>query len=286
MNGTGRRTVAALLAAICFVACEPGPGDRPEDVRAVVERAVAAWQARDFDAMVATYTGQQAGRYRDELQMVHGGDEAAFFTSKRRMVVIGPVNIRRQAFATVRVIILHQSGHKPYDQVQTVFRDGAWHIDALLPGDVLAPRVDRARPNGIIGLLHDSAEAARLGETDGTFSRLQTIRAIEVVAVRRLVEAAAPLIELMQVGKNASIRQFAASTLGRLGDADAVTALQGALVDDDLRVRADAATSLAQLGAGDALPALRELAGQDPRPWVRETAAAAVASLEQRRPPE
>ena len=272
------RGLAVLLAAAA--GCETGPGNRPEEVRAVVERAAAAWEARDFEAMVSTYTGAGAGRYREQLQTVHGGDREAFFASKRRMAVVGPVSIRRRAFAGVRVIILRRSGYKPYDQVSVLFQNGAWRINSFLPGDVEEPRVEKASPYGIIGLLRDSAEASGRDRPDDAFSRMQTVRAIEVVALRRLAEASEPLIELLERTERAAIRQFAAYTLGLLDDGRAVPALRAALADADLRVRADAATSLARLGDGGALPAIRGRASGDPAAWVRRQAAAAAEILE------
>lgn len=269
----------ALLAAGLAAACAPGPGEQPDEVLNVVERAARMWNEENFDGMVACYTGRRAGHYREEFATVYGGDGERFFASKRRMVVVGPVSLRRRAFATVRVMILASTGYKPFEQVSVVFADGEWKIDSLLPGDVQRPRVDRASAAGIIGVLRDAAEAPATGAGDSAFAHIQTMRAIEVVADRRIRPAARPLATLLAHDPDPAIRQFAAATLGRLADPATVPELVAALADEDLRVRGDAAAALGRLGAVSARDAISTLAAGDPDAWVRDQATAALAKL-------
>ena len=279
-----RATGAAILLvliALLPLACGPRPGERSEDVRALVQRAALAWDERDFEAMVACYTGERAGRYREELDIVHGGDRRAFFDSKRRFVPVGPVNFRRRAFATVRVMVLRQTGYKPYDQIAAVFGENEWRIDSFVPGDIEEPKVDRAHPNGILALLWDAAEMAHPASAGRTFARIQTIRAIEVVAMRGLTQAAEPLIQIVGDHPDPAVRQFAAHTLGLLGRHISAPALVEALKDSDPRVRGDAATALSRLGATEALGAIRQLAAAEDSAWTRSQAVSAVGVLEE-----
>ena len=92
-------------------------------------------------------------------------------------------------------------------------------------------------------------------------------------------DAALPgLVHALTAGEPAE-RASAARTLGFLQAHEAVHALAGALLDDEAKVRGQAALALARVGeAGDALPALRT-ALRDADPWVREEAARALGLL-------
>ena len=125
----------------------------------MVEQAAAARDAGECDTFASLYTGEKAGRYREVLKVDHGGDAAAFFAGKRRMVVTGPVSIRRQAFATVRVFLVHSTGYKPFHQAAMIFQDDRWQIDSFSPGDLEEPRTAEADSTGVIGLLEQEAAA-------------------------------------------------------------------------------------------------------------------------------
>ncbi len=275
--------LGAVLAtaglAVLAAGCAGGVGEDPAAVLAVVEQAAASREAGDFDAFTACFAGEKAGRYREELQTVHGGDVERFFASKRRMVVTGPVEIRRVSFAFVRVFVVHSTGYKPYDSAGVLFVDGRWLIDSFLPGDLEEPRTAQADPGAIVELLAGEAASPRPGGADGAFRHIQLLRALEVVKVRRLQDAVPSLIRLLEGDADAGIRQFAAHILGDLQDGAAAPALEGALADADLRVRGDAALSLARLGAAGAAGALERLRDDDPAAWVREQAAAALRRL-------
>jgi hypothetical protein len=249
----------------------------------VVARAAATRDAGDFAAFTACFTGEVAGRYREDLTAIYGGDSARFFAAKRGMVVMGPVSMRRQAFATVGVFVEELFGAKPRVQVGTVYRDGVWLIDEFVPGDAKEPRVGTADPGAIVDLLRrevlDPRPGAGSSNGAGSFRRIQLQRALEVVAVRRIREAALPLSDLLSADEEGGVRQFAAFILGELGLPGSAGALREALADPDLRVRGDAARALARVGDRTALPQLESLAGDDPEPWVRRQAAAAVSSL-------
>ncbi|MFQ5767796.1 MAG: HEAT repeat domain-containing protein [Acidobacteriota bacterium] len=267
------------LMAMGLPACGSGAGDQPQAVREVVERAVAAQAAGDFDVFVACYTGEKAGRYREEMKTVYGGDAARFFASKRTMVVVGPVSIRRRAFATVRVMVERSTGYKPFDQCGLVFQEGRWRINAFLPGDRTSPRTGSADSDGVIRLLAGEAANARPAGPSGTFRRIEILRALEVLSQRKLEAAAAPLERLLRDDADGGIRQFAALLLGRLGDPSVVPSLAAALDDPDLRVRGEAAAALAALGAVKVLPRLKEQTRQEKVPWTRQQVEQAVNRL-------
>jgi hypothetical protein len=269
----------APLLPVLLTGCLAGPGSDPEAVRAVVEQAAAARDAGEFDTFASLYTGEKAGRYREVLKVDYGGAAAAFFAGKRRMVVTGPVSIRRQAFATVRVFLVHSTGYKPFHQAAVVFQEGRWQIDSFIPGDLEEPRTAQADSEGVIGLLGQEAAAPRPPGADGTFRRIQIVRAMEVVVTRRLAGAVPALTTLLREDADGAVRAFAAHILGLLAAAEAVPALMEALGDGDLRVRGDAATALGLLSAGVARSRLEELAVSDPSAWVRERAAEAFDRL-------
>jgi len=258
--------------------CAADTGSDPDAVRAVVERAAAAREAADFTAFTACFTGDVAGRYRRELKTAHGDDPVRFFAAKRTMVVTGPVSLRHQAFATVGVFVTDALGAKPNIQVGVVFREGRWLVDSFVPGDLEKPRTDSANLLRIIALLDQEVSDPR-SAADGSFRRIQLQRALEVVAVRRPPQAAAPLADLLREGRNGGVRQFAAVILGEMGAQAEVQALRDALDDADLRVRGDAAQALARLGDEESLAPLKALAETDDSPWVRERALAAVEAL-------
>ena len=285
MNGRHASRWQVVVLLLVLAACAPDLGSDPDAVMDVVARAAAAREAGDFAAFVACFTGEVAGRYREDLTAIHAGDSARFFAAKRGMVVIGPVSMRRQAFATVGVFVEEPFGAKPRVQVGTVYRDGVWLIDDFVPGDGNEPRVGTADPESITALLSREVLDPRPGAGSsngngvGSFRRIQLQRALEVVAVRRIGAAALPLSDLLSADEDGGVRQFAAFILGELGLPESAGALQEALADPDLRVRGDAAWALARLGARAALPQLESLAGDDPEPWVRQQAAAAVLAL-------
>jgi hypothetical protein len=288
MRWSRRQPGWIVLLLLVLGACAPDLGSDPDAVLQVVQRAAAARDAGDFDAFALCFTGEVAGRYRQDLTGKYGGDSVRFFAAKRGMVVIGPVSMRRQAFATVGVFVEEMFGAKPRVQVGTVFRDEKWLIDAFVPGDVEEPRVGTADAGAIIALLSREVLDPRPGAGSsngngaGSFRRIQLQRALEVVAVRRIAEAALPVADLLGTDEDGGVRQFAAFILGELGHASAAGALRQALVDHDLRVRGDAARALGRVGDIQALPDLQRLAESDPEPWVREQAAAAVSTLASR----
>jgi len=271
--------VVAALAAL-LPACLEGAGSDPSAVRAVVEEAAAARDAGDFDVFASCFTGEKAGRYREVLKVEHGGDPRAFFAGKRRMVVTGPVSIRRQAFAAVRVFLVHSSGYKPFHQAAVVFHDDRWKIDSFIPGDLAEPRTGEADSLGVIGLLEQEAASPRLPGADGTFRRIQIVRALEVVVARRLAGAVPALMALLREDDDGAVRAFAAHVLGVLASGEATPALVEALEDGDLRVRGDAATALGLLSAASSRSRLSELAASDPSEWVRARAAEALARMQ------
>jgi hypothetical protein len=272
--------LAAAFPAVLFLpGCLQGAGSDPAAVRAVVEQAAAARDAGEFDAFASLFTGEKAGRYRESLKVDHGGDSRAFFAGKRRMVVTGPVSIRRQAFATVRVFLVHSTGYKPFHQAAVVFHDNRWQIDSFIPGDLEEPRTEEADSEGVIGLLEAEVASPRPPGGDGTFRRIQIVRALEVVVARRLAVAVPPLTVLLREDDDGAVRAFAAHILGRLADREAIPALVEALEDGDLRVRGDAATALGTLAAGSARVRLEEMAAADPSDWVKERAAEALEAL-------
>lgn len=288
MHGGRRQPQWIVLLLLVLAACAPDLGSDPDAVLAVVQRAAAALDAEDFDAFALCFTGEVAGRYRQDLAGKYGGDWQRFFAAKRGMVVTGPVSMRRQAFATVGVFVEEPFGAKPRVQVGTVYRDDVWLIDAFVPGDVEEPRVGAADADAIIALLSREVLDPRPGSDSGngngagSFRRIQLQRALEVVAVRRIAEAALPVADLLGSDEDGGVRQFAAFILGELGHVSAAGALREALADRDLRVRGDAARSLGRIGDPEALPQLRGLAESDPEPWVRQQAAAAVRTLTSR----
>jgi hypothetical protein len=266
--------VLLLLAA----GCAPDTGSDPDAVRAVVERAAAARDAGDFAAFTACFSGDVAGRYRRDLRMTHGDDPRRFFAAKRTMVVTGPVSLRRQAFATVGVFVEDALGAKPWIEVGVVFREGTWQVDSFVPGDLGEPRTTSADLDGILALLQREASDPRPADR-GSFRRIQLQRALEVVAVRRPLRAAAPLAALLREDPSGGVRQFAASILGEMGATAEVEALRAALDDADLRVRGDAAQALSRLSDEESVERLRVLAATDSSPWVQRRAQDSVASL-------
>jgi hypothetical protein len=270
--------VVVALAAI-LPACLEGAGSDPSAVRAVVEEAAAARDAGEFDAFASRFTGEKAGRYREVLKVQHGGDPRLFFAGKRRMVATGRVSIRRQAFATVRVFLVHSTGYKPFHQAAVVFHEGRWQIDSFIPGDVEEPRTGEADSLGVIGLLEAEAASPRPPGADGTFRRIQIVRALEVVVARRLAGAAPALTALLREDDDGAVRAFAAHILGVLAAGEAVPALVEALEDGDLRVRGDAATALGLLSAAASRARLSEMAAGDPSEWARARAEEALARM-------
>ncbi len=270
-----------MLLLLLAAGCAPDIGSDPAAVRAVVERAAAARDAGDVAAFTACFSGDVAGRYRRELKTTYGDDPRRFFAAKRTMVVIGPVSLRRQAFATVGVFVVDALGAKPRIQVGVVFRENNWLVDSFVPGDLEEPRTASADLDGISALLQREASDPRPAAS-GSFRRIQLQRALEVVAVRRPPRAAAPLAKLLREDRSGGVRQFAAFILGEMGATAEVEALRDALDDSDLRVRGDAAQALSRLGDEASLERLRVLAETDSSPWVRRRALAAVGTLEER----
>ncbi len=266
------------LLLVLAAACAPDVGSDPDAVLAVVERAAAARDAGDFAAFTACFTGDVAGRYRRDLKTTHGDDPRRFFAARRTMVVTGPVSLRHQAFATVGVFVVDALGAKPRVQAGVVFRENTWLVDSFVPGNLEDPRTASADLDGIIALLQREVSDPRTA-ADGSFRRIQLQRALEVVAVRRPLRAAAPLASLLREDANGGVRQFAAVILGEMGATAEVEALRGALDDSDLRVRGDAAQALSRLGDEASLESLRVLAETDSSPWVRQRALAAVGIL-------
>ena len=77
----------------------------------------------------------------------------------------------------------------------------------------------------MIRLLQESLEAPRPDGAAGAFPRLQMLRALEVVAERRLTAAAAPLARLVVEDPDGGIRQFSVHILGALGQPESVPGL-------------------------------------------------------------
>lgn len=267
-----------VLMLLLAAGCAADTGSDPAAVLAVVERTAAAREAGDFAAFTACFTGDVAGRYRRDLKTAHGDDPRRFFASKRTMVVTGPVSLRNQAFATVGVFVVDALGAKPRVQVGVVFRENRWQVDSFVPGDLAEPRTDSADLLRIVALLQQEVSDPRTA-ADGSFRRIQLQRALEVMAVRRPPQAAAPLANLLREDANGGVRQFAAVILGEMGAQAEVQALRDALEDSDLRVRGDVVQALARLGDEVSLARLRILAGEDSSPWVRGRALAAVETL-------
>ncbi len=285
MKSTLRSALAALALALPVAGCLTDAGSDPRAVREVVERAAAAREAGDFEAFAACFVPDVAGSYRLDLKTGHQSDEAAFFADKRGMVVTGPVNMRRQAFATVGVFVLDATGAKPRLQAGVVYRDGEWLLDGFVPGDHERPRTAEADLEGIVALLRREAVDPRPGPGDGSFRRIQLQRALEVVAERRPPAAVAPLMDLLNHDAAGGIRQFAAAILGELKAVEAAQALRAALADSDLRVRGDAAWALGRIGDRQDVAALRQRALEDDSPWVRRRAGEALAAMGEPLPP-
>jgi hypothetical protein len=99
---------------------------------------------------------------------------------------------------------------------------------------------------------------------------------------QRSRRAASPVIQVLQTAPDARSRAQAAMTLGEMGAAESLPALQSALVDGEPVVRAAAASALAALGNTSSLPALQSRA-EDPDADVRAAVADAITAL--RAPP-
>ena len=79
--------------------------------------------------------------------------------------------------------------------------------------------------------------------------------------------------------KDPDHRDFAASTLGKLGNRQAIEPLRPLLAASDFQVRASAAHALADLGEVDSVDRLKEMAVEDPHEVPRMWAVVGVGKL-------
>lgn len=93
---------------------------------------------------------------------------------------------------------------------------------------------------------------------------------------RRAVE---PLIEVLETPHELGLMEAATEALGRLGDPRAVPALSHVLEKGPLAVRLKAVTSLGQIGGEDAARALKQAASKDANKVVRDEAAKALETI-------
>jgi len=88
-----------------------------------------------------------------------------------------------------------------------------------------------------------------------------------------------PQVRPLLASDEARARAFAARTLGKQKDADAVPALAGALADADLGVVVNAARALGEIGEDDAVHPLGQTLAQHPSHHARRAAATALGAI-------
>jgi HEAT repeat protein len=89
----------------------------------------------------------------------------------------------------------------------------------------------------------------------------------------------APTLEVGLGASNAAVRTLACECLGSMGHSEAVSSIEGLLVDVEPQVRAAAVTALMRLGHDGAVPAIGRMLS-DPEPSVRQVAEAALGHLD------
>lgn len=107
------------------------------------------------------------------------------------------------------------------------------------------------------------------------------LKAIEGIEKEWGAQAQSRLAELLGEHNDPRVREAAAKALGKLGAADAVPALLGALDDEAENVRWFATESLRKLKATRAVPRLSELLREDESARVREITATTLGELGQ-----
>jgi len=105
------------------------------------------------------------------------------------------------------------------------------------------------------------------------------LRAVGMLAGRRDAAAAADLARMLSADPDPVIRTQAATALGRVGTAEAATALTAALGDQAVSVRVQGVHALRMVEGVRALGRLREVLTRDPDSRVRRAAARALAEL-------
>jgi hypothetical protein len=134
-------------------------------------------------------------------------------------------------------------------------------------------------PGGGLGPAPLGAVHVYPGAWNRTGVRAARLRALDTLKARGDASALAALTRMLRQDHDPALRAHAATALGRLGSARAVTALTVALRDPAPAVRCRAVAALLSVRAEAAVDALRPILQSDPDPRLRRAVVRALGSL-------